>query len=402
FGTGLPQNADVGGTAPVGGMTTSSAPRKPQQEQETEQPISTGYHDLICQHLYHNGYMSGLYADLVVCLQPAYSNPNGSPDSPHDAVLFNLHRIIVIRSPYFAGVLAEMEANGDYQPRPTITIAASDPSLTPEGFSIALSSLYASYPYDLLTDTTSTSPSQRSARLRSVLAAATMLQLGDLASLAAAQIKTDVSRATVLEYCQFVSQPAFAHAYSHHSMEIREAVLFYLTKGVVRDVCDHFGMIWGNRDGEGYKELVATFAELPFEWLKKVVESKAFEVPSDMERFNFAKEIVRYRQPHGKTPSTSSLLLAGDENVLLAFGSKDRSGVTIVRRAVRQHASHHHLAYNGNAGSSNGGSPNGLVPNIQQSARQQGQQQYPADQQPQQPRGVSAYPGERRIWKAGN
>ncbi|KAI8819008.1 uncharacterized protein EV422DRAFT_487756, partial [Fimicolochytrium jonesii] len=311
-------------------------------------------HDVVCSHLYHTGYMQALYADLIVRLQLGGSTgtvPNGDGASPTDAVHFKLHRIIAIRSPYFASALAEMEANGEYAPVATLTIHQHDPNLTPEGLSIAFGHLYGLFSQSHLTDGSDHDlpPQQRSARLRSVLSAATLLQLDDLASLAGELIKSDISRTTVLDYCHFASHPDFGASYGKHSQDIREAVLVYLTRGVVRDVADQFGIVWGNRDGEGYKELVATFAELPFEWLKKVVESKGFEVPGDMERFNFAKEIVALRQRRrqaggggnpraGGPPAGATVpnrLLAGEENVLLAFGSKDRSGVTIVRKAVR-------------------------------------------------------------------
>lgn len=170
-----------------------------------------------------------------------------------------------------------------YQPIVSLTIPAHDPNLTPDGLSIAFGHLYASYPHSLLASTDG-APGHRSALLRSVLCAANLLQLSDLASLATEQIKADISRTTVLEYCLYVSQSEFGGSYGSFSQEIREAVLNYLTKGVVKDAAEQFGPIWGNREGEAYKELVRTFAELPFEWLKKVVESKSFEVPGEMER----------------------------------------------------------------------------------------------------------------------
>ncbi|KAI9101797.1 hypothetical protein DFS34DRAFT_611576 [Phlyctochytrium arcticum] len=346
---------------------------------EHQQP---SYHDVICSHLYHNGYLQGLYADLIVRLQTLH--PNGvSNGSPLDAILFKLHRIIAIRSPYLASLLREdMEINGEYQPVVSLTIPAHDPNLTPEGLSIAFGHLYASYPHSLLSPTDGPS-AQRSALLRSVLCAANLLQLGDLATLAGDQIKGDINRESVLDYCQFVSQADFGASYGSLSQEIRSAVLIYLTKGVVGDVADHLGPIWGNREGEAYRELVKTFAELPFEWLKKVVESKSFEVPGDMERFSFAKEIIALRQ---RNKNLTSSLIAGEENVLLAFGSKDCSGVTLVRKAIRHHNQHHHHhqpqspSQSQQSGSSTTSTTSGGLPRM-----------------------GSGYGGpERRLWKAGH
>ncbi|KAI8592194.1 hypothetical protein BDZ88DRAFT_408611 [Geranomyces variabilis] len=416
--------------------------------------LNTGYHDEICSHLYNNGFIRGLYADLIVHLQTAGT---GSPglDGSSGVVIFKLHKIIAIRSPYFAHLLAEMEdnaANGgpDMQGIINLTIPAHDPNLTPEGFSIALASLYASYSQSLLVDQSTAGTPQRSALLRSVLCAATLLHLAPLAALATAQIKADVSRDTVLDYCLYVSDPAFAHAYGQHtSMELREAVLVYLTKGVVHDVCHQHGVanVWADREAEPYKDLVATFSKLPFEWLKKVVESRGFKVPSDLDRYQFAKEVVAIRQrartaaaPNAQPQTTASMLLAGEENVLLAFGTTDRTGVTIVRKAVRHHHHHHHNHNNhlqhhpgqhahhhqhsqqqhqsshhanvlSNGQYHNGPYPNGSSPpsppNPAASSASQGLHGMPppvsASQQHVNGRGmVGVYPGERRVWKAGH
>ncbi|KAJ3163111.1 hypothetical protein HDU86_002280 [Geranomyces michiganensis] len=409
---------------------------------------TSGYHDEICSHLYNNGYIRGLYADLIVHLQTANV---GSPnlDGSSGVVLFKLHKIMAIRSPHFAHLLAEMEetnsANGgsDMHGVITLTIPAHDPNLTPEGFSIALSSLYASYPHSLLLDQSNAGTPQRSALLRSVLCSANLLQLGPLAALATAQIRADVSRETVLDYCLYVSDPAFSHAYGQHTaMELREAVLVYLTKGVVHDVCHQHGVVnvWADREAEPYKDLVATFSKLPFEWLKKVVESRGFKVPSDLDRYQFAKEVVSIRQrartaatPNAQPQTTASMLLAGEENVLLAFGTTDRTGVTIVRKAVRHHHhNHNHLQHHSNQhhhlhnqhqqhhanGLSNGqyhsgpypnGSSPPSPPNPASSSVSQGLHGMPppppssASQHSVNGRGmVGGYPGERRVWKAGH
>ncbi|TPX58623.1 hypothetical protein PhCBS80983_g03002 [Powellomyces hirtus] len=393
-------------------------------QQQQQGLLNSGYHDEICHHLYHNGYIRGLYADLIVHLQTNAGSP--SLDGTGGVVLFKLHRIMAIRSPYFAHLLAEMEeanasnSGSEFQPVVTLTIPAHDPNLTPEGFSIALSGLYASYPQALLTDPSSSASNnqQRSTLLRSVLCAATLLQLHQLAALATAQIKQDISRATVLEYCHFVSQPDFQLNYGHHTaMELREAVLIYLTKGVVQDVCDQHGIaaVWSDRDGAAYRDLVATFAKLPFEWLKKVVESRAFKVPGEMDRFQFAKEIVATRQrartsssPNSPPASMATLLLAGEENVLLAFGSKDRTGVTIVRKAPRHHHHHNHHHHNSNlyhfnhSGASQNGSTPPSPPNSSTQQLLHNIAPHPMSGHNSARGMAGGYPGERRVWKASH
>ncbi|KAJ3089864.1 hypothetical protein HK102_005287 [Quaeritorhiza haematococci] len=313
-------------------------------------PSTSGptYHDVICSHLYHNGFGQGLYSDMLLRIQSPHGSTGSLKHQPiPDGTAFKLHRIIAIRSPYLASLLQELEMNGDgFTHSLDITIPVNDPNITTEGLSIALGHLYASFSHALLT-TPSPTPNHRSVMLRSVLAASNLLHLADLASFATELIKGDVSRMTVLEYCLFVNQHEWGGNYGSWSQEIRDAVFGYLCKGVVRELAEKIGPIWGMREGESYKELVKIFADLPFEWLKKVVESKLFEVPSDMERYYFAKEVIALRSRNQPPAST---LIAGEENVLLAFGANKpgtSGGVTIVRKAPKgQHAA----ALNGGMG----------------------------------------------------
>ena len=87
---------------------------------------------------------------------------------------------------------------------------------------------------------------------------------------------------------------------------------------------EEFGLIWGHPQEQGYRQLVSTFSQLPFDWIKQIIESSDFQVPSEMERFSFAKEVIKSRK--SKTH---------EENVLLAFGGKG-SGVTFVRKPFKK------------------------------------------------------------------
>ncbi|GAA5968731.1 hypothetical protein JCM3765_000850 [Sporobolomyces pararoseus] len=48
----------------------------------------------------------------------------------------------------------------------------------------------------------------------------------------------------------------------------------------------------------GQEDLVQVFKFLPFEWFKNVLESQDFKVPSEMDRFNFAKKCVKIRKQY--------------------------------------------------------------------------------------------------------
>ena len=115
------------------------------------------------------------------------------------------------------------------------------------------------------------------------------MHLRDLAATATNLIKNDISRTTVSGYCDFIATAE----YGLHSAEIRDAIFAYLAKGSIRESFDCTNtpvnvkddVVWPLKDTDAYKVLVRTFADLPFEWLKRVVESKEFDVPGDMDRY---------------------------------------------------------------------------------------------------------------------
>ncbi|KAI9344814.1 hypothetical protein DFJ73DRAFT_839778 [Zopfochytrium polystomum] len=393
------------------GMNASS--NDPSAPQST-----TSSHDVLASHLYHLGFVQGWFSDLHIRVQgfsgsaspsggswpqlssgngPVKSNasdpstadvgsapPNGASNgSPagasqtslfnhsfnsaqfQDGVLFKLHKIVAIRSPYLASLIQESEVRRpeNFSGPTEIVLPISEPNLTPEGLSIAFGHLYANYSHGILSGIhTQPNPDvidvptvhRRSAVLRGVLLAASLLQLSDLAAAATEFIRQDLTRLSAPQYCRFVSQPpvlpatptgssgqadaSASAALSSRMSEIREALYAFLSRGLVRELVKRYGVPikWGSKDHESYRELVSAFADLPFEWLKRVVESKDdFEVPSDMERFSFAKDVVSLRAKQKQ--QNPSLLLAGEENVLLAFGGGKAggSGVTIVRKAPK-------------------------------------------------------------------
>ncbi|KAJ8328254.1 hypothetical protein O5D80_003616 [Batrachochytrium dendrobatidis] len=330
----------------------------PQPRADVISQVPTSSHDHICSHLYHNGYLQGLYADLVVRIQQ-----QGPPGFKLlvDGLIFNLHRIIAIRSPVLATLLHEQEMSGEYQPMASVILNTEDPCITPQGVGIAFGHLYSSNGHALLSPKHGSKPDpDRSILLRAVFASAYLLGLSDLIAMTSDYIKDDISSSSVLGYCQFVSQPNSAR-YGPAITLLRESIFTFLCKGLIGEISERVGLIWQKKDSEGYKTLVQLFAELPFEWLKRTVESKSFEVASELERFAFAKEIIQLRA-RSRSPSTPSLIMAGDENVLLSFGGSkiSGSGVTIVRKALRhsfsQSLGHIHLT----TSETNGAGANGF------------------------------------------
>lgn len=182
-----------------------------------------------------------------------------------------------------------MRIRHTFRSRYDLTIPINDPNITSDGLGTCLGSLYSTHARDALATTISSDvPAVHSKYLRSVLASAVLLKLPEIAQLASDLIRADINRGSLLDYIAFTSTPEFAEYYQPFAKEIRDAIFTYLCKLSVREIAslgyEGGANIWGNKGSEAYRELVRLFAELPFEWLKLVVESKNFEVPTDKER----------------------------------------------------------------------------------------------------------------------
>jgi hypothetical protein len=64
-------------------------------------------------------------------------------------------------------------------------------------------------------------------------------------------------------------------------------------------------------------QLISVYVNLPFEWLKRVIESKSFSLIADLDRYWFAKDIVTRRMERLDKSGACGI----EENVVLAFGS---------------------------------------------------------------------------------
>jgi hypothetical protein len=255
------------------------------------------HNDIICSSLYSNGYVKGLYSDLTLRIHS--SNPT------MDGIHFKIHKLLALKSPLLASFLTNESE---------IHLTLNDDNLSPEGLGIAIGHLYASYSSSILVSSLSgSSEIARAKLLKGVLSAASALRLADLLHLVTTLITADVGLENVLEYLDL----------DQVSSEISIKISEFLTRGVFDKLED----AW-DKSKENYNALVSLFSKLPWELLKNVIESKEFQVPSDMERFSFAKKVVLVR--------AEEQLSSSEENVLLSFGlDKSKSGVTLVRKSVK-------------------------------------------------------------------
>lgn len=317
----IQQQAAASSTNP----TTLDQEKQQLQSNQQQQQIQMSYHDVICSHLYQC-FTHSLYSDLKLRFQ-------GGEEISHEITFF-LHKILCIRSPFLAQLIDKNERVNQMNLRYQIldiSVPVTDINITTEGLSIALGHLYSSYSHHHLLNTDNTNSADHSKLLRSVLASAYYLRLPDLCSITTNLIHSDINYNTVLDYCRFVNQPNFLTNYEEFSQSINDWVFTALCKNVINELTEiNRQNIWEDHEGKGYKQLVELFSELPFEWLKKIVENKDFVVPNDIERYYFAREVVSLRSH--KQSTTGSSVVIGEENVVLAFGMVKNSSITIVRK----------------------------------------------------------------------
>jgi hypothetical protein len=269
-------------TGPSTNSSSNSHPESAPANGEREEAVSPSHNDIICSHLYNNGYINGLYSDLILRIS--------CPSMPAmDGVLFKLHRLLAMRSPLLASMLQDYEklssshhTSGASPVHPvSLTLTITDPHITPEGLGIAMGHLYASYSASLL-KSNRVIGAERATVLTSVLCSASLLRLADLAHIATQLMKQELNVQTARSLAMFVSHPE-SDKYGSAITELRETVHAFLTRGILQTLTNPW-----DKEGDDYQLLVQVFSSLPFEWLKKIVESEEFQVPSNMERWDLS------------------------------------------------------------------------------------------------------------------
>ncbi|KAG9284487.1 hypothetical protein G9A89_014091 [Geosiphon pyriformis] len=200
----------------------------------------------LCKHIYSRGLIEGSGSDVTI---RAFGKD------------YHLHRIILFQNTYFSVL---MEGPWKENGANVIELRFDDENITRDAFEIALGRLYGRVDEVIL-------PSQ----VLSLLATASFLDLQDLCEMCVEVILRDIKDDTVVDYLTF----ATAHFYGAHSEKITESCFTYLC-----------------REGFDNLQLKSAFLMLPAEWLKRVIESDAFWVPSEYERYLFARDVISKRR----------------------------------------------------------------------------------------------------------
>ncbi|GAA5966820.1 hypothetical protein JCM21900_006101 [Sporobolomyces salmonicolor] len=339
--------------SPIPSTSSSSAPFS----QYAVVPEYSSYHAELANHLLR-GYTEALFADFT--LHTSYAD--------HTQGSFSLHAVVVSRSPVLRALLQPAFAAS---PRPSLLLPFADPFITPQALGLVLASLYNPSVLSLLTPENAPE----------VLATAAFLGLDHLAALAYESCESSLRKATDPEeidaWVRFIERekgpagaypagssggnsplvvpgspalssdfPPSANGKMNSASTPYEAKLRVgLLDRIVRLPAE-MGAFVPATAAQNQPRLVDVLKRLPFELFKAAVEDSRFSVPSDMDRFNFAKRVVAARKQLALSTASLASTQPGlpavpepdfSEVVVLGFGSgaggPGASAVNVLRKA---------------------------------------------------------------------
>ncbi|GAA5807975.1 hypothetical protein MFLAVUS_001356 [Mucor flavus] len=210
---------------------------------------------MICRHILRRGLSEGIGSDIKIYV-PTWEKT------------YNLHRLILDQNPYFKlllqGSFQEAESN-------IVTLHFDDnPYITIESFQFVLEYLYGKIDDPLITQ----------ANVRQILATSSYFQL-DVCGICVDYILKNLNHKNVVTHLIFADGLMV-----QGSERICDAIFTFICR-------EAYGM---DRD---------ILVSLPLNWLQKVIESDAFWVPSEYERYHFIKQIIQARhEAYIISPST--------------------------------------------------------------------------------------------------
>ncbi|ORZ00298.1 hypothetical protein BCR43DRAFT_484972 [Syncephalastrum racemosum] len=212
----------------------------------------------LCRHILSRGLMDGIGSDIEVVV-PAWGGR------------YRLHRLILDQNPYFSllleGGFREAQAS-------SVTLQfENNPYITSESFYFVLTQLYGKLHDPCLTQS----------NVRQILATCSFFQLDAMAELCVEYILRNLNEDNVVQYLSFADENLV-----HGSDRILDAVFTFLCR-------------------DAYAMAPARVAHIPLKWVKRVLESDAFWVPSEYERYQFAYRVLQERYNlHAQLPRKAS------------------------------------------------------------------------------------------------
>jgi len=279
------------------------------------------HNENIVNHLYHSGFQTGNYADIVLHVHQH---------------TYRLHAIILSRSPYLAHLMSTAPQTGGQ--RTIYFHLEHEPEVTQEGFAIALGYLYSPVSLGLI----------RPGNARGVLAAACLLGgMDELCGYAYDACRLSITVGTINDWLEFIdtipvhaassgtvtpdrSVSTSSSVFGFFAQRLRDDVFEFLvvTLPSLLDVQNQHSTSSNGTDSpstespssSGRETLLQVFSHVPFDLFKAAIESPTFQIGSDQARFRFAKDAIDVRKKAGVGRRTGA-----EETVVLAFGGGNGS-----------------------------------------------------------------------------
>ncbi|KAG0170535.1 hypothetical protein DFQ28_001996 [Apophysomyces sp. BC1034] len=203
----------------------------------------------LCRHIFTQGLLEGIGSDIIVHV-PAWEKT------------YQLHRLVLDQNPYFRLLL-----HGGFRETSSDSIVLNfekNQYITAESFYFVLTRLYGKL-FD---------PDITQENVRQILATCSFFQLQHMCDLCVDYILKILDEHNFMEYLTFCDEILV-----HSSDRICDAIFTYLCREV-------------------YTMDRKKVAAVPVRWLKKVIESDAFWVPSEYERYQFAYQVLTIYYKH--------------------------------------------------------------------------------------------------------
>ncbi|KAI8060950.1 hypothetical protein BC940DRAFT_311023 [Gongronella butleri] len=247
-------SAPHSGTSSTGAALTSAQAQNDHQQQALT----------FSQHIYRRGLLEGLGSDIIVRV-PAWQGN------------YRLHRLVLDQNPYFQAMIRGGFKESTALEQSDVTLHFEDHRfITEDSFEFILASLYGK-PWDPL-DIDSANACER-------LATCSFFHMDGLAELCVVHMLDTLGETTFVDYLCF----ADAHVV-YGSDRLCDGIFAYLCR-------------------EAYDLPIHLLANIPPPWIKKLVLSDAFWVPSEYERYRWLERIIQFRHKHALDTHTSDQLV---------------------------------------------------------------------------------------------
>ncbi|KAI8374772.1 hypothetical protein BD560DRAFT_393179 [Blakeslea trispora] len=221
----------------------------------------------LCRHILNRGLLDGIGSDIQIHI-PSWQKT------------YHLHKLILDQNPYFKlllqGPFLESEKN-----RINLHLENEDnPFIDMESFQFVLD-----YLYGRIGD-----PSINQSNVKQILATCSYFQIDAICSLCVDFVLKSLDQTNAIDYLLFSNE--------------------YMVIGNDR-ICD---AVCAFLCREAYGMNRTILVALPLEWLEKIIESDAFWVPSEFERYRFIKQIIAARYSCYLTRGDSFIMSELDTN----------------------------------------------------------------------------------------